>query len=286
MAMIDSLVVRRFHVNPRAAAAAIVAYWIGTPFAYYFFREPLMVHVVSAFWVASILSVGLAMTDGVRRWHPLALTLAISMALVCRPSNVFIAPFLVYVAVELRRRRLLADVIRFLPLATLGLVPLFLQLLTWRLLSGHWLNYGYRVSFHWSKPMLLQTLVSPRHGLFVWSPLLVLAAGGAAWATFRRARLSGTLLPLHPGTRPVLRPGPNVGTYNTPISDDLDPREHRLQHDADGALHCRGDLSGGTSLLNGPVRNEPQRRSAAPPLRAMPLSRIIPRGAAACAQAR
>jgi len=86
MAMIDSLVVRRFHVNPRAAAAAIVAYWIGTPFAYYFFREPLMVHVVSAFWVASILSVGLAMTDGVRRWHPLALTLAISMALVCRPG--------------------------------------------------------------------------------------------------------------------------------------------------------------------------------------------------------
>jgi len=264
MAMIDSLVVRRFHVNPRAAAAAIVAYWIGTPFAYYFFREPLMVHVVSAFWVASILSVGLAMTDGVRRWHPLALTLAISMALVCRPSNVFIAPFLVYVAVELHRRRLL----------------------TWRLLSGHWVNYGYRVSFHWSEPMFLQTLVSPRHGLFVWSPLLVLAAGGAAWATFRRARLSGTLLPLHPGTRPVLRPGPNVGTYNTPISDDLDPREHRLQHDADGALHCRGDLSGGTSLLNGPERNEPQRRSAAPPLRAMPLSRIIPGGAAACAQAR
>jgi hypothetical protein len=186
MAMIDSLVVRRFHVNPRAAAAAIVAYWIGTPFAYYFFREPLMVHVVSAFWVASILSVGLAMTDGVRWWHPLVLTLAISMALVCRPSNVFIAPFLVYVAVELHRRRLLAGVIRFLPLAILGLVPLFLQLLTWRLLSGHWVNYGYRVSFHWSEPMFLQTLVSPRHGLFVWSPLLVLAAGGAAWATFRR----------------------------------------------------------------------------------------------------
>ena len=193
MAMIDSLVVRRFHVSPRAAAAAIVAYWIGTPFAYYFFREPLMVHVVSAFWVASVLSVGLAMTDGVRWWHPVALTLAISMAVVCRPSNVFIAPFLVYVTVELRRRRLLADVIRFLPLATLGLVPLFLQLLTWRLLSGHWLNYGYRVSFHWSKPMLLQTLVSPRHGLFVWSPLLVLAAGGAAWATFRRGEIRGEI---------------------------------------------------------------------------------------------
>ena len=34
--------------------------------------------------------------------------------------------------------------------------------------------------------MLLQTLVSPRHGLFVWSPLLVLAVAGGAWATFRR----------------------------------------------------------------------------------------------------
>jgi hypothetical protein len=193
MAMIDSLVVRRFHVNPRAAAAAIVAYWIGTPFAYYFFREPLMVHVASAFWVTSVLWVGLAMTDGVRWWQPLALVLAISMAVVCRPSNVFIAPFLVYVAVELRRRRLLAVVIRFLPLATLGLAPVLLQLLAWRLLSGHWVNYGYRVSFHWGEPMLLQTLFSPRHGLFVWSPLLVLSAGGAAWETFRRGGIRDAL---------------------------------------------------------------------------------------------
>ncbi len=186
MAMIDDLAVRRFQLNPRAVAAAIVAYWIGSPFAYYYFREPLMAHVVSGFWVVGVLAVGLAMTDRVRWWHPLALTLAGSMAIVSRPSNAFIAPFLVYLVVELGRRRFLAGATRFLPLAALGLVPILLQMLTSELLFGHPVHYSYRETFHWTKPMLLHTLFSPKHGLFVWSPLLVLAAAGGAWATFRR----------------------------------------------------------------------------------------------------
>jgi hypothetical protein len=63
-----------------------------------------------------------------------------------------------------------------LPLVTLGGVPIALQLYTWHQLFGQWIIFSYQgESFYWQHPALGQTLFSSRHGLFFWSPVLLLS---------------------------------------------------------------------------------------------------------------
>lgn len=199
MAIADSWLTERFRVDGKVAAAAVAAFWIGTHYAYYSFREAFMVHVVSAFWVAA--TVGLAIRirdrlagDGVRAPDLLALTFAFSMAVECRFSNLFVAPVLLGLAREIERRGLLARVVRLLPAAALGLLPFALQVGVWRIMTGRtfvdaYADEGFR---NWTHPYLGHTLFSSNHGLFFWSPLLLLAALGVG----RRLRAGGFEDPL------------------------------------------------------------------------------------------
>lgn len=182
MMMTDALLVRHFSLEPRAIAAAILVYWIGTHYLYYYFREPLMAHVVSTFWVTTVMYVSLAMTSVPRWWHVPLLITAVTMAIICRPTNVFVFPVLVYVIIACARRRGLNEVLDRWPLAILGLVPLFAQLFVWWALAGT--GFGpsfFDARFDLTRPMLLHTLLSSNHGLFFWSPLLVLAVWGGVW---------------------------------------------------------------------------------------------------------
>jgi hypothetical protein len=73
--------------------------------------------------------------------------------------------------------------LRLLPLLPLGLAPLGVQALVWHELYGAYLvqTHAGLGGFHWTDPSGWQTLFSSRHGLFFWSPLLLLAAGGLLW---------------------------------------------------------------------------------------------------------
>jgi len=183
MMLIDHVLIRHFGFDRAAALLGILAFWIGSHYAWYYYREPLMVHVASTFWVTLSLCLALELVRDAnagefRAWKPLVLTMALSIAVVCRPTNVFIFPILAICADRLVRRRLLSRAICQTPWP-LGLWPLALQSLTWHAATGHWLYYSYEgEGFSWAHPALLQTLFSTRHGLFVWSPMLVLAACG------------------------------------------------------------------------------------------------------------
>ncbi|MDX6766244.1 MAG: hypothetical protein SFU85_05595 [Candidatus Methylacidiphilales bacterium] len=60
---------------------------------------------------------------------------------------------------------------------------LFLQMLAWKIVYGQWLLYSYEGEiFHWTRPHVWDVLFSPFHGLFYWSPsLLVGLAGYLMW---------------------------------------------------------------------------------------------------------
>jgi len=186
LAIADRWLVERFRVPGWCAAAAVVSFWVGTNYAYYSFREPFMAHVVSAFWVT------LAADRAVRLLEQLAegvaprplfwLTAATAMAVVCRFSNVVLVSFLVEIASDVLRKGRIVALLRALPVALLGLVPLALQLLVWRSMSGVTFidPYPDEGFTNWARPHLLDTLFHSRHGLFYWSPLLLLAAIGIA----------------------------------------------------------------------------------------------------------
>ncbi len=181
---IDRLVTERLHVTPAAALWGIAVVVLGTPYLYYTTREPFMVHAVSTFWCTELVAVAFNSTlqAGVA-WPRLAF--AAAMALVCRPTNMFLLP----VAVFGMGGRVRADGWRTtwqaFPLASVALFPLGLQLLAWRILTGNWLSYSYgEEGFDWFHPALLQTLFSSQHGLFFWTPILLLAT----LVLLRRAR--------------------------------------------------------------------------------------------------
>jgi hypothetical protein len=194
LCLTDYLLSNCFGIAPGLTLLATLACWAGSPLLYYMLREPFMAHVVSGFWV----NLCLVQLYLLGRKHPPAevtpgrlfsLTGAFSMALICRPTNVFLAPFLVYVLSRLIRAGQLGRLARMAPAALPGLIPLAIQALVWRNMTGHWVFYSYgRVRFDWLHPAAWQTLFSTRHGLFVWSPLLFLGVAGLWWRLVSRLR--------------------------------------------------------------------------------------------------
>ena len=193
-ALTDRLLTQTFQVNPLLAACTVVLYWVGSPLLYYTFREPFMAHAAGWFWVTA--SVYLVWRLGERAGggrlgaaDMALLAFTASMAIVCRPTNAVLAPFLVYLLACIARAGFASRLPRALLLALPGLFPLAIQLLVWRRLYGSWVCYSYaEEGFHWGSPAAWQTLFSSRHGLFFWSPLLLIAAGGMAWRLRPAAR--------------------------------------------------------------------------------------------------
>jgi hypothetical protein len=184
MVFVDSLLTGRFGLDGDVTALAILAYWAGSHFAYYFFREPFMVHIVSAFWItASILLTDRTLSHldqnalFLRDW--MLLTVSLAMAVACRPTNILLFPFLLYLLYQVGQRRLLRRLFKLAPMCLPGLMPLLIQMLVWHHATGHLIFYSYGdEGFLWSRPALWQTLFSSRHGLFFWSPLLGFAIIG------------------------------------------------------------------------------------------------------------
>ncbi len=191
----DDLLVRGFGLSPRLALAAVLGYWVGSPLLYYSFREPFMAHAVGWFWATSAtwLAWRLGVQARTEALSPLYLSLlafSAAMAIVTRPTNAcVVVPVAVHViAVVIRAgagRRLLAAAP---PALFAGLLPIVVQMWAWHEVFGRWLVYSYGgEGFHWARPRAWETLFSSRHGLFFWSPLLLVAVAGVAWL-FRAPR--------------------------------------------------------------------------------------------------
>jgi hypothetical protein len=113
--------------------------------------------------------------DDIRLLLPI-LALATSMAIVCRPTNVFVAPFIVWALAGVVRAGKGGKLLRALPIAlAAGLLPLAAQAAVWRAMYGSWLYYSYGGErFVWTQPALLQTLFGWHKGIF---HLVATAAG-------------------------------------------------------------------------------------------------------------
>lgn len=185
--LLDRLLTQYFRLSGRATALGISVFWVGSHYAYYYFREPLFIHVTSAFWVVTNVALVEYLVTGmpIRGVPAPALFLYVftgAMAVVCRPTNAFLLTFAVYFLAATARERQLRRLLAAAPAVLLGLSPILGQLLVWHCTVGRWVHYSYRESFtYWHSPRMWQTLLASRHGLFFWSPVLVGSAIGIAW---------------------------------------------------------------------------------------------------------
>ena len=179
----------RCFAEPFVCFVTILVLWWGTPVAYYMYIAPGMSHAASLFAVAVFFSLGpwVQARPSRLRWAVWGASAGL-MALV-RLQDLFfaVAALVPAVAMDDRVKRCaafgLAAFLVFLP-----------QLVAYQILNGEPLPSSHvQNKMEWYSPHFFQVLFSPEHGLYFWSPVLLLfTAGGLLF--LRREREAGIAL--------------------------------------------------------------------------------------------
>jgi hypothetical protein len=197
----------------RAALVAALAIWWASALPVYMYFLPFHVHALSAFAVAAFVWYWLRVLPGPvdlrvdlkdrsdhrrgrhvpRRWLAWG-ALAGLMVDVYYLNALFALPAAVEIArpwpPDARRQRLAAGLL-FLAGLLLTLTPHFAA--KW-VVHGSPLATGYRDAFFWATPRLWQVGFSAEHGLFSWTPVLLLALAGLVGLAWRDRRVGGGAL--------------------------------------------------------------------------------------------
>lgn len=173
---------RRLSYSLGVALAAITAVALSTPFFYYFAFEPGYSHTFSAFMVTAFLYVWWTSrgSRGIRGW--LALGLIGGLMALVRWQD---APLMLVTLLDVRQAswRLLLQA----PGALLLFSP---QLAVDKVIFGRFQPGANAVAFSLWPGHYLQVLFSSLHGLFVWSPVLVIAVAGYWFVPDRALRVA------------------------------------------------------------------------------------------------
>ena len=179
-----------------AGHLAGVAVWTGTPLLFYMYVAAGFAHACSAFAVALFVSLWLVVRE---RWTLRGLVAlgaaAALMAMVREQDAFFVAgpaiDFTWAVAAAFRRgdrARAGTLLLRFAAGAAAALVCYLPQIGAYLVLHGR-VGPAPEVAakMAWHAPYAPYVLLSPGHGLLVWTPLVLLSLAGLAWFTAARA---------------------------------------------------------------------------------------------------
>jgi hypothetical protein len=182
---------RHAAVGEPAATWSVAALWLGTPLLYYTTLAPGFSHAASVFAVALVAWLALRLEAlSETRLHDWAVAgAAVGLAGLVREQDALygILPGGVLVWRTLRDRDWGRGLVRGSVLLGSAIAVFTPQLLAYRAING-----GFRPSrlvarkMSWSSPHFFEVLVDPGHGLFLWSPLLLVAVAGLGWALARR----------------------------------------------------------------------------------------------------
>ncbi|MDD5556397.1 MAG: hypothetical protein PHN82_04000 [bacterium] len=203
---------RRIGRTPGVAAASVAAAMLGLSIGYYVIFQNAWTHIICFGWVTLHLL-------ACARWHedlkeappspfrplaPLLVGLSGGLCLSIRFNNLLLIPVPLIICMHEamrrarggagtgreRRRRALASLCIIGAGYAAGFLP---QMLVWRSMYGEWLvdtygRFGERLSvLPW---YFFHILLSPRCGLFVWTPLAALASAGMILGIGREGRAS------------------------------------------------------------------------------------------------
>ena len=184
----------RRYASEFACFVAIVGLWWATPVAYYMYVAPGMSHAPSLFAVALFFVLWRWAAHGsIGRWAIWGASAGL-MALVREQDGLFAAVALIAAIspkLETDWGGRIKRLVVFGVTAALVFLP---QLLVYMTLYGRPAPSHYvQQKMYWYSPHFFEVMFSPEHGLFFWSPiLLVFFVGG--WLLFRRDREAALIL--------------------------------------------------------------------------------------------
>ena len=172
----------RLLFDNRSAFWGTMAAWLATPAVYYSVVSPAYSHAPSVFAVAMFCYVWLATRDRHDILRYIALGVAAGLAAVVRWQDIII---LLLPALELiqsvvgRKRPLLSTIACAAVMVAASGIVLLPQLLAWRAIYGELLVMPQGGGFmRWTEPAVASVLFSLRHGLFSWTPAVLVAVWG------------------------------------------------------------------------------------------------------------
>ncbi|HEY2941129.1 MAG TPA: hypothetical protein VGN09_01725 [Vicinamibacteria bacterium] len=184
-----------------AATLAVAALWLGTPLLYYMTLAPAFSHASGVFAVALLvwLSLRAAARPLSAWWEWAGIGAAGGLAALVREQDglFLVIPMGLVAHQAISRRAWVSALVRVAALGGAALLAFSPQLFAYRALTG---RFGpsrlVARKMSWSSPHLWPVLFDPGHGLFAWSPLLLVAAAGLLYLVGRRRDLTVALLAL------------------------------------------------------------------------------------------
>lgn len=168
--------------SDRVAAITILSLGLATNLLFYGALGNLMSHIHS-FFMFSLLVWGL-----INWWEKpkvkwaLLVGLSLGLIVIIRPSNaaMVLLPIWLFVARVIKGSLKTKDIgIQLLAVAVAGFIPVFIQMLYWKLGTDHWILYSYTdEGFFFSDPKIWKGLFGFRKGWLIYSPVMLLSIVG------------------------------------------------------------------------------------------------------------
>lgn len=196
---------RRYYTRP-VALLATMTIWFATSLTEYMYAHTMLSHPASTFTVALFLFLWLRVReDGGLPGDWLVLGLVAGLMAAARWQNVVFLLAPAYEALSALRGRggpawvrsfrgVTLRVGAFVPAFFIGFLP---QMVAWKAIYGHWVIDPWAVPpllvpdrWSWTSPKVLSVLVSSKHGLLTWTPVIFLSLLGLAWLARRDRRLA------------------------------------------------------------------------------------------------
>lgn len=172
-------------------AAIAIAAFFATPLLYYSF-EIVLSHNFTFFLFGLFTFLLLKLKQEITAKRVFLLGLVLGLIIITRPTNalvVLITPFILGGLDETRAffTQLFSQRGKLLFTGILGVfLMLFVLFSIWKWQSGHWIYWPYKgEGFNWGNPRIFENLFSFRIGLFLHTPLIILAIIGL-FADFRK----------------------------------------------------------------------------------------------------
>ncbi len=184
---------RSYDVGDRAIAGTLVAFTFGTNLFYYAVVAPGMSHAYSFGLCGAFLLLGRRFALLPSRKQLIGLGALLGAIVLVRPVNGIILlalPILFDNAEQLRAcwRLVCRSPLHITGGSLAALSILGLQLFYYKAATGNWMIYSYgEEGFNWGDPHMLDMLWSYRKGLFVYTPITLLACIGL-WHFWQRSR--------------------------------------------------------------------------------------------------
>lgn len=178
--------IARAYVSERWAFLAALGIWFASSLPVYMYFNPSWSHAHSAFTVALFVWFWnrTRVARSIQQWVILGALGGLMMNVYYVNALVLLFPLLETLTGFWKARRApeASHVVRLflnnLFFAFVVLIVFVPTLITKKIIYGNFLNFGYTEHWDWKSPALLRVAFSSEHGLFSWTPIIILAVIG------------------------------------------------------------------------------------------------------------